>query len=135
MKVLGISSNYHDASAALVVDGTVAAAAAEERFTLQKHDPNFPNLAASFCLEQAGLSPDDLDAIAYHEDPSAKFSRTLASSFARYPLSLSTFIKSMREAITGGFWIKNRISSQLNVDPRKIIFIDRKSTRLNSSHT
>jgi carbamoyltransferase len=106
MKVLGISSNYHDASAALVIDGKIAASAAEERFTLQKHDPSFPALAVRFCLDQVGLKADDLDLIAYHEEPEAKFSRTLASSFERFPFSLSTFIKSMREAITSGFWVK-----------------------------
>ena len=63
MKVLGISSNYHDASAALVINGEVVAAAAEERFTMQKHDPNFPAFAAAFCLEKAGISADDLDEI------------------------------------------------------------------------
>jgi len=123
MRILGLSSNYHDASAALVIDGQVVAAAAEERFTLQKHDPNFPSLSAKFCLEQAGITAEQLDYIAYHEDPSAKFSRTLTSSFARFPFSLPTFIKSMREAITGGFWIRNRISSALNVDPRKIVYV------------
>jgi carbamoyltransferase len=123
MKVLGLSSNYHDASAALVIDGRVVAAAAEERFTLQKHDPNFPSLSARFCLEQAGIDANEIDCIAYHEDPSAKFSRTLSSSFARFPLSLPTFVKSMREAITGGFWIKNRISKELDVDPRRIAYV------------
>lgn len=123
MKVLGLSSNYHDASAALVIDGKVTASAAEERFTLQKHDPSFPILAARFCLEQAGLSADDLDLIAYHEEPEAKFSRTLASSFERFPLSFSTFVKSMREAITSGFWVKNEISKRLDVHPDKIVFM------------
>lgn len=123
MKILGISSNYHDASAALVIDGKVAAAAAEERFTLQKHDPNFPVHSARYCLEQAGISAEDLDFIAYHEDPNSKFSRTLSSSFAHFPFSLPTFVKSMRDAITGGFWIKNRISTELDVDPRKIVYV------------
>lgn len=123
MKVLGLSSNYHDASAALVVDGQVVAAAAEERFTLQKHDPNFPLFSARFCLEQAGLTASDLDLVAYHEDPASKFSRTLSSSFVRFPYSLPTFVKSMREAITGGFWIKNRISAALDVHPRRITYV------------
>jgi len=123
MKILGLSSNYHDASAALVVDGKLIAAAAEERFTLQKHDPNFPVLAAEFCLKRAGLSAEELDCIAYHENPNEKFSRTLSSSFARFPFSLPTFLKSMREAITGGFWVRNRISAALDVHPNKIIYV------------
>lgn len=123
MRILGLSSNYHDASAALVVDGQVVAASAEERFTLQKHDPSFPLHAANFCLEQAGLTVDDIDYIAYHEEPAVKFSRTLSSSFARFPFSLPTFIKSMREAITSGFWIKYDICKYLGAAPKKVVFM------------
>ncbi len=40
--ILGISAFYHDAAAAIVVDGTIVAAAQEERFTRKKHDWHFP---------------------------------------------------------------------------------------------
>src|SRR3989337_1058578 len=49
-RILGISAFYHDAAAALVVDGAIVAAAQEERFTRRKHDPSFPANAARFCL-------------------------------------------------------------------------------------
>ena len=39
MRILGISAYYHDAAAALVVDGRIEYAAQEERFTRVKHDP------------------------------------------------------------------------------------------------
>ncbi|MBI3548922.1 MAG: carbamoyl transferase [Elusimicrobia bacterium] len=123
MKVLGLSSNYHDASAALVIDGDIVAAAAEERFTLQKHDPSFPRNAARFCLEQAGLAVDGLDVIAYHEQPEVKFSRTLCSAFAQFPFSLKTFLKSMKEAVTSGLWVRNQISRDLDCDPAKIVYV------------
>jgi carbamoyltransferase len=123
MKILGISSNYHDASAALVVDGIVIASAAEERFTSQKHDPSFPHAAIEFCLKEASLTSSDLDLIVYHEDPHTKFSRTLTSSFKNFPFSLSTFIKSSKEMLTSGFWIKNDISKKLDIDPSKILYI------------
>ena len=55
MKVLGVSYGYHDASASLVVDGRVIAASAEERFTRQKHDSNFPAFAMEYCLKEAGI--------------------------------------------------------------------------------
>ena len=42
MKILGISAYYHDAAAALVIDGEIVAAAQEERFTRTKHDARFP---------------------------------------------------------------------------------------------
>ena len=55
MNILGISCFYHDAAAALLVDGQLVAAAEEERFSRKKHDAGFPKLAIQFCLEQAGI--------------------------------------------------------------------------------
>src|SRR4051812_28009801 len=77
MRVLGINSIFHDPAAALVVDGQVVAAAEEERFSRRKHGKRpvpfsaweLPELAADWCLEFAGLSADDLDAVAYSFDP------------------------------------------------------------------
>ena len=60
--VLGISAYYHDAAAALVVDGEIVAAAQEERFTRVKHDASFPSNAIRYCLDEAGVAPEDLDA-------------------------------------------------------------------------
>lgn len=120
MKVLGLSSHYHDASAALVVDGVPVAAASEERFTRQKHDPTFPERSARFCLEQAGLRAEDLDLVAYHEEPEVKFARSLAATFARWPLSAPTFVRSMTEAVSSGLWIRETISSAIGVPPAKI---------------
>jgi carbamoyltransferase len=77
MRVLGINAIFHDPAAALVVDGQVVAAAEEERFSRRKHGKRpvpfaaweLPELAAAWCLETAGLRPDDLDAVAYSFDP------------------------------------------------------------------
>jgi predicted NodU family carbamoyl transferase len=38
MRVLGINAVFHDPAAALVVDGTIVAAAEEERFTRRERD-------------------------------------------------------------------------------------------------
>ena len=122
MKVLGISSNYHDASAALVVDGEVIASAAEERFTRQKHDPTFPSHSIAHCLKAAGLTAQQLDFVVYHEDPVTKLTRTLSSSLARWPVSLPTFLKTAREFMTGGLWIENTISKHLSVSPSQVLF-------------
>jgi carbamoyltransferase len=77
MKVLGINALYHDPAAALVVDGQVVAAAEEERFSRRKHGKRplpwsaweLPELSAAWALAEAGLSPADLDAVAYSFDP------------------------------------------------------------------
>ena len=78
MKVLGINAVFHDPAAALVVDGVIVAAAEEERFNRRKHGHDnvpfaaweVPVSAARWCLETAGLSPEDLDAVGYSYDPS-----------------------------------------------------------------
>ncbi|MDP9440129.1 MAG: carbamoyltransferase [Actinomycetota bacterium] len=77
MRVLGINAVFHDPAAALVVDGVTVAAAEEERFSRRKHGKTpvpfstweVPERSAAWCLERAGLSPADLDAIAYSYDP------------------------------------------------------------------
>jgi carbamoyltransferase len=79
--VLGINAVFHDPAAALVVDGETVAAAEEERFTRRKHGKppvafstwELPERAIAFCLREAGLSADDLDAVAYSYDPDLAF--------------------------------------------------------------
>jgi carbamoyltransferase len=78
VKVLGVNAIYHDPAAALVVDGHVVAAAEEERFSRRKHGKRplpwsaweLPELSAAWCLAAAGISPAELDAVAYSFDPS-----------------------------------------------------------------
>jgi carbamoyltransferase len=77
MRVLGVNAIFHDPSAALVVDGQIVAAAEEERFSRRKHGKRpvpfsaweLPELSARWCLAEAGLRPEDLDAVAYSFDP------------------------------------------------------------------
>jgi carbamoyltransferase len=75
--ILGINAYHGDAAAALVVDGELVAAAEEERFNRIKHCAGFPSLAARWCLEDAGLSPADLDHVAVSRDPRANLGRKL----------------------------------------------------------
>jgi carbamoyltransferase len=77
MKVLGINAVFHDSAAALVVDGSAVAAAEEERFSRRKHGKpsvafstwELPEQSARWCLEEAGIRPEELDAVAYSYDP------------------------------------------------------------------
>jgi carbamoyltransferase len=64
----------YDSAAALVVDGSIIAAAAEERFSRRKHCGDFPVEAISFCLRQAGITLEDVDEIvhAFDYDPYAE---------------------------------------------------------------
>lgn len=76
MRILGINALFHDPAAALVIDGRTVAAAEEERFSRRKHGKRpvpfsaweLPEQAAAWCLAQAGLRPQDLDAVAYSFD-------------------------------------------------------------------
>ncbi len=122
MKVLGISSNYHDASAALVIDGEVIFAAAEERYTRHKHDPSFPLFSIDACLRAAGIQSSELDLVAYHEDPPTKLSRTLASTLAGWPRSLRNFLTNSKETVTSGFWLQNDIARELKIAQEKVLF-------------
>jgi len=61
--ILGISAFFHDSAASLIVDGKIVAAAQEERFSRRKHDERFPEHASRWCLEEAGLSTEQLDAV------------------------------------------------------------------------
>jgi carbamoyltransferase len=77
MRVLGVNAVFHDPAAALVVDGQIVAAAEEERFSRRKHGKacvpfstwELPEHAIAWCLQRAGLCPDELDAIGYSYDP------------------------------------------------------------------
>ena len=77
MNVLGVNAVFHDPAAALVVDGEIVAAAEEERFSRRKHGKppvafstwELPEQAMAWCLEAAGITPAELDAVAYSYDP------------------------------------------------------------------
>src|SRR5213080_1362717 len=101
--ILGISAFYHDSAAALVVDGRVVAAAQEERFTRKKHDPGFPSSAIAWCLQEAGLEPDDLDYIAFYDKPLTKFERLLETYLAYAPAGFRSFCLAMP------VWLKEKL--------------------------
>src|SRR5919198_190399 len=75
--ILGLNAFHGDAAAALLIDGELVAAAEEERFNRVKHCAGFPELAARWCLEDAGLEPGDLDHVAVSRDPKANLGRKL----------------------------------------------------------
>jgi carbamoyltransferase len=91
MRILGISAFYHDSAAALVVDGRIAAAAQEERFTRKKHDAGFPSHAIACCLDQAGISLADVDYVVFYEKPFLKFERLLETYVAFAPRGFRSF--------------------------------------------
>jgi carbamoyltransferase len=109
VKVLGISAYYHDAAAALVVDGHIVAAAQEERFTRKKHDDRFPENAVRYCLEEANLRPEDLDHVAFYDKPFLKFERLLETYLAFAPRGFESF----RHALP--VWVKDKLFQKDNL--------------------
>ena len=92
MKILGISALYHDAAACVIDGPEILAAAQEERFTRAKHDQSFPINSIRFCLDQAGLKIDDLDAVAFYDKPLLKFERLLETYYGFAPKGLPSFL-------------------------------------------
>ncbi len=109
MKVLGISAYYHDAAAALVVDGQIVAAAQEARITRKKHDDRFPENAVRYCLEEANLRPEDIDHVAFYDKPFLKFERLLETYLAFAPRGFSSF----RHALP--VWVKDKLFQKDNL--------------------
>ena len=75
MIILGINAYHADASAALLIDGELVAAAEEERFNRIKHATGFPSQSIRYCLDAAGASIHDVDHIAISRDPRAHLFR------------------------------------------------------------
>src|SRR6478736_5254237 len=123
MNVLGLSCYFHDAAAAVVVDGRIAAAAEEERFSRIKHDFGFPSQSIAFCLRQAGLDPHDLDYVAFFEKPFIKFERILTTVVAHAPRTSSVFRQAMTAWLLDKLWVKNRVREQLQIAADRILFV------------
>ena len=103
MKILGISAYYHDSAAALIVDGQVAAASQEERFTRKKHDSSFPHHAVESCFKATGTRPSEIDFVAFYDKPFLKFERLLETYLAFAPRGFSSF----RTALP--VWVKDKL--------------------------
>jgi len=93
--ILGVSAYYHDSAAVLLVDGTIVAAAQEERFTRKKHDSSFPVHAIRYCLETAGLDPGELDHVGFYDKPLLKFERLLETYLDFAPSGFRSFLMAM----------------------------------------
>jgi len=119
---LGISCYYHDSAAALLKDGHVVAAVEEERFSRKKFDDNFPKMAIEWCLEEANISPSDLDSVAFYDKPVLKFERLLDNYIAVAPRGLYSFLDTIPKWLHKRLWIKNDIKNLLEGFKGEVIF-------------
>lgn len=133
MNILGVSCYYHDAAAALLMDGNLTAAAEEERFTRKKHDSGFPKHAIDFCLRQGGITADDLDYVVFYEKPLVKFERILQTTLGTFPKSWGVFRESMITWFDEKLWIKSHLQTKIGVPTNKILFVEHHLTHAASA--
>ena len=109
MQILGLSAYYHDSAAALVRDGEIIAAAQEERFSRFKHDAGFPARAAAWCLDEAGVTLDRVDRVAFYDKPLLTFDRLLETYVAFAPRGFRAFVKAMP------VWMRQKVMLQTEI--------------------
>lgn len=107
--ILGISAFYHDAAAALLMDGQVVAAAQEERFTRKKHDPSYPENAIDYVLSHRDACIDDLDAIVFYDKPLRTFGRLLETYAGFAPRGFTSFRRAMP------VWLRDKLFMKRNL--------------------
>jgi len=122
--VLGLSCFYHDSAAALLKDGVVIAAGQEERFSRKRHDSGFPEKAIQYVLHEAGIKPDELDAVGFYDKPLLKFERMLSTYVATFPRSFGSFRKAMPLWLHEKLWVPSIIRKELKPYKGPILFAE-----------
>jgi len=120
--VLGISAFYHDSSATIIRDGEIIAAVQEERFSRKKHDSSFPANAVRYCLREAGLSVQNLDLVAFYDNPRKKMERLLFTHAFFAPKGARNFLKAVPMWLTEKFWIEALIRKELGANVAVVCF-------------
>jgi carbamoyltransferase len=77
MYILGINAYHGGASACLIRDGQIVAAAEEERFKRVKYWAGFPVEAIRYCLDEAGITAREVDHVGISRDPGAHLHKKL----------------------------------------------------------
>ena len=97
MYIIGISAFYHDSSVCLFRDNQLIFACEEEKFTGIKHDDSFPKMALEYIYKYYKITPKNLQAVCYYEDPQLKYKRVMKNikpQWFRNPFySLKSYIK------------------------------------------
>jgi carbamoyltransferase len=111
VRILGISCYYHDSAAALVEDGTIVAAAQEERFTRRKHDDGFPEHAVRYCLSQG--TAGGVDEVVFYDKPLLKFHRILETYLSVAPRGLRSAAQALPLWLKDKLWVPPRIEQAM----------------------
>lgn len=116
--VLGISSFYHDAAAALVSNGEIIAAAQEERFSRKKHDNRFPQRAIHYCLSEAFIEPSDLAAVVFYDNPLLTLDRVLKNAVTVAPSGRDQFVAACSALLGAKANLNQALEAALGQIPR-----------------
>jgi carbamoyltransferase len=112
--VLGVSADYHDSAAALVLDGVPVLAVEEERFSRVKHDPALPQHAIRWVLEEWGVQPGDLSSVAFYSKPFTMYDRVLSSLGAAGPRALPALARAVSTWGRRKLWVEYRLDRVLS---------------------
>ncbi|HTS35736.1 MAG TPA: carbamoyltransferase C-terminal domain-containing protein [Candidatus Solibacter sp.] len=120
MLILGLNMFHADASAAIVLDGEVKFAIAEERLNRRKHFGGFPSLAVKACLDAVGASISDIEHVAVGQDSNANLAKKVQYAVAN-PAKILNFInlRQRKEAMRD---VRSLLSKALNVHPSTLKF-------------
>lgn len=121
--ILGVSAGYHDAAAALVVDGVIVAAVQEERLSRIKNDPSLPTRAIAACSAIGGLSSGAIDEVVFYESPYAKLERVLVSSLRTFPRSLRQFPRALASQLGDKLWVLDALATETGVPRARVSFV------------
>jgi len=119
MNILGINAFHGDASAALVKDGILVAAVAEERLNRRKHCAGFPTLAVKAVLADAGVLPTELDHVAVSRDPKANLHKKILFAIQKRP-SFTKLVKDRLANVAKVRGIDDALASALGVERRAL---------------
>src|SRR5258707_2240844 len=120
MLILGLNMFHADASAAIVQDGKVLFAIAEERLNRVKHYAGFPALAVQACLDAAGAKISDIDHVAVGQDSDANLAKKVQYAIAN-PAKLLKFIR-LRQRQPEMRDVRTLIAKSLECDPGLLRF-------------
>jgi carbamoyltransferase len=123
-RVLGVSAYYHDAAAALLVDGELVAAIQQERLSRIKNDPSLPLDAAQACLAHAHIEPASLDAVVFYEQPFDKLERVLVNLLRHLPKTWRQFPRALASQLGGKIWVLDQLAEAFELPRAKVHCFD-----------
>src|SRR5438876_8678447 len=120
MLILGLNMFHADASAAIVQDGKVVFAIAEERLNRHKHYGGFPSLAVKACLDAVGAKITDIDHVAVGQDSDANLAKKVQYALSK-PSKILNFI-GLRQRKEGMRDVRSLLANSLQIDPQLLRF-------------